>query len=74
MSEQNYIEYEAVVLRSMGNATFLVKLDDIEKEVICTISGKVRSNRIRIIEGDRVKVDVSVYDPDRGRITYRHKK
>lgn len=74
MANDDYLQYNGVVAQAMGNATFLVKIEEINKEVICTLSGKIRKNTIRILEGDKVSVDVSMYDPTKGRITYRYKK
>lgn len=65
------LKYRGVVTQSMGNAMFRVKLDI--GEIICTISGNIRKNNIRILDGDIVSVEVSPYDVSRGRITYRHK-
>jgi translation initiation factor IF-1 len=52
---------------------FRVQLDDGGHDVLATISGKMRKNYIRILPGDRVKVEVSPYDLSRGRITYRYR-
>ncbi len=64
------IRMEGIVLDSMPNATFKVKLDN-EHVVLAHISGKMRKNFIRLIPGDRVVVEVSIYDLQRGRIIYR---
>jgi len=74
MASNDYMQYNGVVVNAMGNAMFLVKIDEIDTEVVCTLSGKIRKNTIRILEGDKVSVDVSMYDPKKGRITYRYKK
>ncbi|MFQ5966027.1 MAG: translation initiation factor IF-1 [Acidimicrobiia bacterium] len=63
-----------VVIETLPNATFRVRLDDSELEVLARASGRMRRRRrIRILKGDRVDVDVSLYDPSRGRIVWRHK-
>ena len=56
----------------LGNSNFRVELDN-GHEVLATIAGKMRRFRIRVLEGDRVSIEVSPYDLNRGRITYRHK-
>ncbi|HEX8396622.1 MAG TPA: translation initiation factor IF-1, partial [Pyrinomonadaceae bacterium] len=55
------------------NAFFKVQINDTEHMVLAQISGKMRKNRIRILIGDRVEIEMSPYDLSRGRITYRHK-
>lgn len=52
---------------------FRVQVDDLDANVLATISGKMRKNYIRILPGDRVKVELSPYDLSRGRITYRYR-
>ena len=68
--KQNLIEMEGVVSESLPNAMFRVCLDN-GCEVLAHISGKIRRNYIRILLGDRVKVELSPYDLTKGRITYR---
>lgn len=70
--EKDVIETEGVILESLPNAVFRVKLDT-GQEVLAHVSGKIRKNFIRILLGDRVKVELSPYDMTRGRITYRLK-
>ena len=72
MSKEEAIEVIAVVLEPLPNAMFRVELEN-KHVVLAHISGKMRKNFIRILPGDRVTVEVSPYDPSRGRITYRHK-
>lgn len=70
--KQGNIESEGEVLKELGNSMFLVQLDlDGSPEIICTISGKIRKNYIRIMAGDKVKVEMSPYDLTKGRITTR---
>ena len=66
---------EGVVKKALPNAMFLIEADlgSSKHEVLATVSGKMRKNFIRILPGDRVTVEVSPYDPKRGRITYRQK-
>ena len=64
------IEFEGVIKESLPNAMFRVELDN-GHLVLAHISGKIRKNFIKILPGDRVKVELTPYDLNRGRITYR---
>ncbi|MEK6556782.1 MAG: translation initiation factor IF-1 [Candidatus Margulisiibacteriota bacterium] len=66
------IEVEGEILEALPNAMFRVRLD-MGQEILAHVSGKIRKNFIRILLGDRVKVELSPYDLSRGRITYRAK-
>jgi len=66
------IEIEGTVREVLPNATFRVTLEN-DHEVLAYLSGKMRQNYIRVLEGDRVKVEMSPYDLSRGRVTYRYK-
>jgi len=70
MKQQN-IEVEGEVTQELGNSIFKVVLTESKCEVICTISGKIRMNYIRIMTGDHVIVEMSPYDLTKGRITRR---
>lgn len=72
MAKHEAIEMEGAVTSVLPDLRFRVELDN-GHEVLATIAGKMRKFRIRVLEGDRVKVEVSPYDLSRGRITYRHK-
>ena len=72
MSKEESIEVEGTVLEPLPNAMFRVKLDNGHK-ILAHVSGKMRMHFIRILVGDKVKVQLSPYDLTRGRITYRHK-
>ncbi len=72
MSKEEAIEVEGTVLEPLPNAMFRVELDNGHK-VLAHISGKMRMHFIRILSGDKVKVQLSPYDLTRGRITYRYK-
>ncbi|MFQ5720049.1 MAG: translation initiation factor IF-1 [Acidobacteriota bacterium] len=73
MSEkEEAIQVEAVVLESLPNAMFRVEMENSHK-VLAHISGKMRKHFIRILPGDRVLVELSPYDLNRGRIVYRYK-
>ena len=69
---KDVIELEGTFIESMPNAMFKVKLEN-EHEILAHISGKIRKNFIRILPGDRVKVEMTPYDLSRGRITFRLK-
>ena len=73
MTKEDVIELEGVVKEALPNATFKVELEN-GHVILAHISGKMRMHYIKIIPGDRVKVELSVYDLDKGRITYRHKE
>jgi translation initiation factor IF-1 len=66
------LEFDGIVQEALPNAMFRVGADN-GLEVLATISGRMRQYYIKILPGDRVTVEVSPYDPSRGRITYRHK-
>ncbi|MBI3997549.1 MAG: translation initiation factor IF-1 [Armatimonadetes bacterium] len=72
MTKQDAIEVEGTVSEVLPNAMFRVTLASGHK-VLAHISGKMRIHFIRILPGDRVKVELSPYDPTRGRITYRYR-
>ena len=72
MSKQDVIEVEGTILESLPNAMFKVKLQN-NHEILAHISGKIRMNFIKILLGDRVTVELTPYDLNRGRITYRYK-
>jgi translation initiation factor IF-1 len=67
------IECEGVVTQVLPNTMFKVKLDDSGHEILAHISGRMRMNFIKIMTGDKVKVEMSPYDLKKGRITYRSK-
>ncbi|MBT3368634.1 MAG: translation initiation factor IF-1 [Nitrospina sp.] len=72
MSKEDSIEVEGTILEPLPNAMFRVELENGHK-VLAHISGKMRMHFIRILSGDKVKVQLSPYDLTRGRITYRYK-
>jgi translation initiation factor IF-1 len=73
MSKEDAIEVTATVLETLPNAMFRVAVDENKHEVLAHVSGKMRKNYIRILPGDRVLLELSPYDLNRGRITYRYK-
>ena len=72
MSKQDMIEIEGTVVEALPNAMFQVELPNGHR-ILAHISGKLRMNFIRILPGDKVKLEMSPYDLTRGRITYRLK-
>ena len=72
MSKEDVIEVEGTVVQTLPNTNFKVKLEN-GHEILAHISGKLRMNYIKILPGDKVKVELSPYDLNRGRITWRAK-
>lgn len=72
MSKQDVIEVEGTILESLPNATFKVELEN-GHVILAHISGKIRMNFIKILPGDKVTVELTPYDLNKGRITYRFK-
>ena len=72
MSKEDIIEVEGTVVVTLPNANFKVQLEN-GHEILAHISGKLRMNYIKILPGDKVKVELSPYDLNRGRITWRAK-
>ena len=72
MSNEDVIEVEGVVVESLPNTTFKVELAN-GHQILAHISGKLRMNYIKILPGDKVKVELSPYDLTKGRITWRAK-
>lgn len=72
MAHQGTIEVDGIVQENLPNTMFKVLLAD-GRLVLCTLSGKMRLNYIRILPGDKVKVEMTPYDDAKGRIVYRSK-
>jgi len=72
MSKEDMIEFSGTVMELLPNAMFRVKLDN-EHTILAHTSGKMRKNRIRVLAGDRVNVEMTPYDLSKGRITFRFK-
>lgn len=72
MAKEELIETEGSIIEVLPNALFKVKLDN-GHVVLAHLKGKMRMHFIRILAGDRVKIELSPYDLSRGRITYRYK-
>ena len=72
MAKEEMLEFPGVVTELLPNAMFRVKLEN-EHEVLAHTSGKMRKNRIRVLAGDKVMVEMTPYDLSKGRITFRFK-
>jgi len=70
-NNKGFIETQGVVLELLPSTTFKVKLDN-GHEILAHLSGKMRMNKIKIIPGDKVRIEMSPYDLNKGRITYRN--
>ena len=71
MPKEELLEFPGTVTELLPNAMFRVKLEN-EHEIIAHTAGKMRKNRIRVLAGDHVNVEMSPYDLSKGRITFRH--
>jgi translation initiation factor IF-1 len=72
MAKQSSIEQDGTIIEALSNAMFRVQLEN-GHQLIAHISGKMRMNYIKILPGDKIKVEMSPYDLSKGRITYRYK-
>jgi translation initiation factor IF-1 len=72
MAKEDIIEFQGVVTELLPNAMFRVKLDN-NHEVLAHTAGRMRKNRIRVLAGDKVNVEITPYDLSKGRITFRYK-
>ena len=72
MAKEELLEFPGTVMELLPNATFKVKLEN-EHEIIAHTAGKMRKNRIRVLAGDQVTIEMTPYDLTKGRITYRYK-
>jgi len=72
MAKEDLLEFEGIVSEILPNAMFRVTLDN-GHQVLAHTSGKMRKNRIRVLTGDKVNVEMTPYDLSKGRITFRHK-
>ena len=73
MVKEEALEVEGTVTEALANTRFRVKIDEVDHLVIAHVAGKMRKNFIRIVPGDRVRVELSPYDLTKGRITYRER-
>ena len=74
MSKEDFIELQGTVIDTLAGSKFKVRLNDNDMIVTCTLSGKMRMNKILVLVGDSVTVEISPYDLTKGRISYRDKK
>jgi translation initiation factor IF-1 len=72
MSKDNIFELRGTILEVLPNSMFRVKIEENGHTLLAYSSGKIKQNRIKILTGDTVTVEVSVYDLSKGRVTYRH--
>ena len=72
MAKEEVLEFSGVIVELLPNAMFRVKLDN-NHEIIAHTAGRMRKNRIRVLVGDKVMVEMTPYDLTKGRITYRYK-
>jgi translation initiation factor IF-1 len=72
MAKQSSIEQDGTIVEALSNAMFRVELEN-GHQVIAHISGKMRMNYIKILPGDKIKLEMSPYDLSKGRIVYRYK-
>lgn len=70
MKNKETLEFEGSIVEALPNQTFRIELDN-GHEVLCYTAGKMRQFRIRLVQGDRVKVEMTPYDLTKGRITFR---
>jgi translation initiation factor IF-1 len=73
MKESNSIEFVGTILEVLPGAKFVIELENVGTKIQGHLSGKMRMNHIKILLGDKVKVEMSPYDLTKGRITYRFK-
>jgi len=72
MAKEEVLEFSGIITELLPNAMFRVKLDN-DHEIIAHTAGRMRKNRIRVLAGDKVTVEMTPYDLSKGRITYRYK-
>lgn len=70
MSKEDVLEFEGNIVEVLPNQTYKVELDN-KHIIVCYTAGKMRKFRIRLVQGDRVKVEMTSYDLNKGRITFR---
>ncbi|MAP94823.1 MAG: translation initiation factor IF-1 [Ponticaulis sp.] len=72
MAKEEMLEFTGTIVELLPNATFRVKLEN-DHEIVAHTAGKLRKNRIRVLTGDKVLVEMTPYDLTKGRITYRYR-
>jgi translation initiation factor IF-1 len=71
MSKDDIIKLDGVITEVLRNTNYRVKLDNFENPILATLSGRMRKNNIKVLEGDTVEIELSPYDLTRGRISRR---
>jgi translation initiation factor IF-1 len=71
MKDSNVVVVEGEVVENLPNTLFRVKLQESDKIIMCYLSGKMRKNYIKILPGDKVRIEITPYDLNRGRIIFR---
>jgi len=71
LMSEDFLVVEGEVIENLPNTLFKVKLDNSDKVILCYLSGKMRKHYIKILPSDRVRMEISPYDLERGRIIYR---
>lgn len=71
--KEDVINLMGEVVDVLPGTMFKVKLDDVDKEIVCYLSGKMRQFKIKVLLGDKVEIEMSPYDMEKGRIVHRHK-
>jgi translation initiation factor IF-1 len=69
--DKDLFEMDGEITEVLPGQMYRIKLDDFDKEVVCYTGGKMKKNKIRLVLGDRVKVEMSPYDLEKGRIIFR---
>jgi translation initiation factor IF-1 len=73
MVSQDTHNQDGVIIESLPNSMYRVKMNDDGRLTLATVSGKMRINRIRVLPGDKVKMEFTPYDQERGRIVFKYK-
>jgi len=73
MAKDDYLTMKGSVTEVLPGNQYRVRIEENEHVILAYLSGKMKQNKIHVIEGDRVEVEVSIYDITKGRISYRHK-
>jgi translation initiation factor IF-1 len=71
MAKEDLLELTGMVAEVLPNSTFRIKVDNMDHEILCYMGGKLKQHKIKVIMGDKVKLEMSPYDLTKGRITYR---
>lgn len=72
MAKEELLEFDGEVIEALPGLMYRVQIDETNHIVLAQMNGRMRKNRIRVLEGDRVRVETSMYDLERGRINHRY--